>query len=188
MDLIVGATGYLGSEISRLLSLRGRSVRGLVRKSSPVGMIRKLKENSVELYNADLKDRQSLHRACVGAQTVISTATALRSTRDEDDLESVDYQGHLNLIEAAVAAGVKRFIYISYPALVDGVDAGTFAKRAVEKRLMSCGLDFTIIRPSFLMEFWLSPAMGFNFLASSIGNENNLSFCNHSVLRNLSKT
>jgi nucleoside-diphosphate-sugar epimerase len=49
MDLIVGATGYLGIEIGRFLTLRGRSVRGLYRKNSSVGMVRKLKENSIEL-------------------------------------------------------------------------------------------------------------------------------------------
>ena len=49
MDLIEGATGYLGIEIGRFLTLRGRSVRGLYRKNSSVGMVRKLKENSIEL-------------------------------------------------------------------------------------------------------------------------------------------
>ncbi len=163
MDLIVGATGYLGSEIGQILSSIGRSVRGLYRKNSTAGMIRKLKENSIELVEGDLRDINSLYRACRGVKTIISTATAIHSLNGEDNFESVDYFGHLNLVEAAIDAGVQRFIFFSYPEMLQGPDPASRAKRLIEKRLKDSGLNYTILRPSYLMEFWLCPAMGFNY-------------------------
>jgi len=114
-----------------------------------------------ELVRGDLKDRPSLDVACRGASAVISTASSTMSRQEGDSIESVDRQGQLALIEAAAAAGVKHFILISFPSVETAFPLQS-AKRAVEERLQQSGMTYTILRPSFFTEVWLSPALGFD--------------------------
>ena len=62
--------------------------------------------------------------------------------------------------DAAQAAGVERFIYTSFTP--DSDFPLRNAKRAVEGYLKDSGLVYTILRPSYFTEFWLSPAVGFD--------------------------
>src|SRR2546429_443986 len=68
----------------------------------------------------------------------------------------------MRLVDAAKAAGVARFLYVSYS---HGIDVGcplATAKRAVEDHLKRSGMTYTILAPSVFMEIWLSPALGFD--------------------------
>ncbi len=56
------------------------------------------------------------------------------SRQEGDSIESVDRQGQLALIDAAAAAGVKRFILVSFPSVEVDFPLQS-AKRAVEERL-----------------------------------------------------
>ena len=161
MILVVGATGLLGGEICRLLTQRGTPVRALVRGTSSADRVARLKSVGAEHVRGDLKDRQSLDAACRGASAVISTASSTVSRQEGDSIESVDRLGQLGLSDAATAAGVKRFILVSFPS-VDVDFPLQSAKRAVEERLRRSGMTFTILRPTFFAEVWLSPALGFD--------------------------
>jgi NADH dehydrogenase len=166
MNLVVGATGFLGSEICRRLIARGKPVRALVRRSADPAKIDNLKRSGAELVYGDLRNRASLDSACKGASAVITTATTTASRQPGDSIEVTDRDGQLSLIEAARAAGVRHFVYVSYSG---GVDKGpdpcplTVAKRTVERKLRNSGLAYTILRPSFFSEIWLSPPLGFDF-------------------------
>ena len=161
MILVVGATGSLGGEICRLLSQRGKPVRALVRKTSNPDKVAGLKAAGAEPVRGDLKDPRSLDAACGGASAVISTASSTMSRQEGDSIESVDREGQLNLIAAAAAAGVKRFILVSFPSVEVDFPLQS-AKRAVEERLRRSGMTYTILRPTFYTEVWLSPALGFD--------------------------
>jgi NADH dehydrogenase len=118
-------------------------------------------ENNVELAWGDLKDPASLRAACEGVTAVLSTASSTFSRQLGDSIDAVDRQGQLNLIEAARAAGVKHFVFVSfYPIAVDF--ALQRAKRTVEQALISCGLAYTILRPTYFMEVWFGPEGGFD--------------------------
>jgi len=67
----------------------------------------------------------------------------------------------LNLVDAAKAANVSRFVLISFPP-VDAEFPLQAAKRRVEEHLKSGGLTYAILQPTFFMEVWLSPALGFD--------------------------
>jgi uncharacterized protein YbjT (DUF2867 family) len=67
------------------------------------------------------------------------------------------------LIAAAQAADVPRLIYVSFSGHIDLDFPLRNAKRAVERRLRDSGLIYTILRPSYFMETWLSPAAGFDY-------------------------
>src|SRR2546426_22541 len=161
MVLVVGATGSRGGEICSLLSGRGKRVRALVRETWNPDKVASLKAAGAEPVRGDLKDRHSLDAACRGASAVISTASSTMSRQEGDSIESVDRQGQLSLIDAAIAAGVKRFILISFP-IVEANFPLQAAKRAVEERLRRSGMTYTILWPTFFTEVWLSPALGFD--------------------------
>jgi NADH dehydrogenase len=73
----------------------------------------------------------------------------------------VDELGQLNLLEAARASGVRHFIFVSFPPMPEDCPLQQ-AKRKVEQRLIGSGLTYTILQPTFFMEVWLSPALGFD--------------------------
>lgn len=162
MILVVGATGFLGSSVVARLSAAGHAIRALVRATSDPVKRDLLTTLGATLVEGDLKDPASLQRACAGADTVISTASATLSRGGGDNLATVDRQGQLNLVEAAEKARVRHVIYVSFSGSNDQVFPLSEAKRFIEKRLQSGRVRYTIVRPSFFMEVWLSPMLGFD--------------------------
>jgi len=165
MYLVVGATGPvgLGGEICRQLRAAGQAVRALIRPTANADRVAYLARIGVELVPGDLKDRRSLDEACQGIETVISTASMMVSSQKGDTVENVDGTGQTNLVDAANAAGVASFVYFSFSKHIDRDFPFRNAKRAVEQRLKDSRLVHTILRPTFLMEVWLSPIAGFDF-------------------------
>ena len=161
MNLVVGATGLLGNEICRLLAAEGKPARALVRPTSDQSKVAQLESLNVEIALGDLKNRPSLDAACRGASVVISTASSTLSRQEGDSIQTVDLEGQLNLIDAAKAANVGRFVLVSFPQ-VDVEFPLQDAKRAVEDHLKNSGLGYTILQPTCFMEVWLSPALGFD--------------------------
>jgi uncharacterized protein YbjT (DUF2867 family) len=168
MICVAGATGFLGREICRRLTAQGRSVRALIRPTSDPDAVEQLRRWGAETVEADLKNRATLDAACRGAETVISTVTATRSRQPDDGIEATDQQGQLNLVDAAAAAGVRHFVYVSYSGGIDSDDPLTRAKRAVEERVRGSGMGYTILRPSYFMEVWLSPRLGFDYANGNV--------------------
>jgi len=163
MIFVAGATGFLGGEICRRLVASGESVRGLIRPTSDPGVVDRLRALGVETVVGDVRDRASLDAACRGARIVVSTVTTTRSRQPGDSIEATDETGQLNLVDAARDAGVERFVFVSYSRQLDDDGPLTRAKRTVEERLRESGMTWTILRPSYFMEVWLSPNVGFDF-------------------------
>jgi len=161
MNLVVGSTGLLGGEICRVLAAEGKSVRGLVRSTSDRAKVERLQGFGAETVLGDLKDQPSLVAACRGVSAVISTVSATLSRQEGDSIESVDRDGQLALIDAAKAAGVNQFVLVSFPNMNVEFPLQT-AKREVEQHLRKSGMTYTILQPSFFMEVWLSPGLGFD--------------------------
>lgn len=162
MILVAGATGYLGTEICRLLRERGAQVRALVRPTSSPEKVDRLRSLGVGLITGDLKDPRSLDTACKGVDTVISTASTTISRQPDDSIQRVDRDGQLALVDAAVANGVRRYVFVSFSGNLDLTCELQSAKRTVEHAVRESGMTYTILRPSFFIEVWLSPAFGFD--------------------------
>ena len=162
MILVAGATGLVGSAVCQELARRGETVRALVRATSAKEKLEALRSAGAELCVGDLKDPGSLSSACHGVDAVVSTASSTLSRQSGDSIESVDAAGQLNLVHAAEAAGIGRFVFVSFrrPRAISFPLAD--AKRQVEEAIAS--LNFTIIQASWFMEVWLSPALGFDYL------------------------
>ena len=113
----------------------------------------------------DLKNRSSLDSACEGIKTVITTATSAKRGGD-DTPTTVDLVGNRNLIEAAKAAGVKQFIFVS-ANIADPKSPIPLmqAKGITEDNLRKSGLPYTIIAPDAFMEVWIALVVGVPALA-----------------------
>ena len=146
--LVVGATGTLGRQIVRHAIDQGHQVRCLVRSQRKAAF---LKEWGAELVGGTLRDKSTIITALEGMDAVIDAATA-RAT-DSASIKQVDWDGKVNLIQAAKTAGVDRFIFFSilnaekYPnvPLME-------IKRCTEKFLAESGLKYTILRPCGFMQ------------------------------------
>jgi uncharacterized protein YbjT (DUF2867 family) len=165
MILVVGATGTLGMEICRRLVSAGKPFRAMVRSTSDPAKKEALNQLGSQLAEGDLKDGSSLLRACAGATAVITTPTAILSQQQGDTFDSVDLRGQMQLIDAARAAKVGHFIFVSVSGnlLKHRDNPLCAAKQAVENHLRQSGLTYTILRPTFFTEIWLSPHLGFDF-------------------------
>lgn len=164
MILVAGATGMVGGEVCRLLRKEGEPVRALVRATAKAEKVEGLRALGCEVVTGDLLDAASLGRACTGAEAVVSTVSAMPFSWDppRNTVTSVDLDGQRRLIDAAAAARVKRFLLLTFSGHIDRPFPLRDAKRAAEAHLRQSGVPYTILRPSFFSEVWLSPAVGFD--------------------------
>lgn len=157
MILVVGATGKLGGRVTRELIRGGHSVRILVRQGSEYGS---LVELGAQPIMGDLKDPESLRRACAGVATVITTANS-SARGGADTVDSVDVQGNRALIDAASVAGAEHFIFISALGASEQSPVPFMrAKAATEAHLKASGLGYTILEPNIFMEVWVGMLVG----------------------------
>ncbi len=108
MDLISGATGFIGQRLFHALQADGLQCRRLVRKQLP----------GADSHTADLADKTALTAACSGIEKVFHCAGYAHafSSDSGNDLEKqwqVNFEGTRNLVEAAGQAGVRRFLFLS---------------------------------------------------------------------------
>ena len=166
--LVVGATGLAGAKICDLLAGQGRPVRGLVRSTSDPEKTAALEKNGVELVVGDLKDHASLDKACAGVDAIVSTASSTLSRQEGDTIESVDRGGQIALVDTAAAAGVGRFVFVSFRDSPSNPFSLTQAKRAVESHLARSRMAYSVLQASYFMEVWLGPALGFDYAAGKV--------------------
>jgi len=164
MILVVGATGLVGGEVCRRLAARGIPTRALVRATSDPVKVEALKALDFEVVEGDLRDAASLTDACRGVSAVIDTVSSMPFAYEAgvNDITTTDMEGSLHLVDAARAAGVQHVVYTSFSGNIDLDFPLRNAKRTVEAYLKLSGMTYTILRPSYFMEVWLSPAVGFD--------------------------
>jgi NADH dehydrogenase len=143
--------------IARQLLAQGHPVRVLVRPQSDYSA---LVAAGAEPALGDLKDRPSLDLACAGVSAVISTANAAQRGGD-DSIDSVDLHGNRSLIDAAAAAGVGQFIFVSALGSTADSPVPLFrAKAASEAHLRDSGVPYTIMAPDVFMDVWFAIVIG----------------------------
>jgi uncharacterized protein YbjT (DUF2867 family) len=153
MELVVGASGQVGSAVVRQLAGRGVPVRAFVRSDSRRDFLRELPD--VEVVIGDLLEPATVRSAVQGCRHVIATANGV-TPRKRADHGRVERVGYPTLIDAAREAGIERFVYLSQPMAEGGGLAMQRDKRAVETALRASGLDFAVVRPGAFMESWLA--------------------------------
>ena len=111
MNLVTGATGFVGSHVVSQLLARGEKVRVLVRSSSST---KNLEGVEVEAVRGDLTDRASLKAAMAGCRRVYHVAADYRLwALDPSALYLNNVVGTRNVLEIAREAKVERMVYTS---------------------------------------------------------------------------
>lgn len=167
MILVAGATGVLGGLICQRLRDRGEAVRALVRPTSGVEKVERLRALGVEICRGDLRDAASLDEAARGADVVISTVSMIATAQAGDSFEGTDSAGTRALVDAAKRNGASQFIYISFDVERYPDSPLASAKRDVELHLRESGLPYTVIQSSLFMEIWLGPHLGVDAAAGT---------------------
>lgn len=110
MNLITGATGLLGSHIAEQLTAADRPVRVLVRPTSDTRFLDALK---VDKAVGDVTNPDSLPGALAGVKCVYHAAAQVGDWGPWRRFAAITIDGTANMIAAAQAAGVERFLHIS---------------------------------------------------------------------------
>ncbi|MBM3933028.1 MAG: complex I NDUFA9 subunit family protein [SAR202 cluster bacterium] len=143
MILVTGPTGFVGRRVVGQLHALGIPTRALVRSTSRTAA---LPREGIELAQGDVLDAESLAKACVGADAVIHLAAVIRQ-KGKLSFQSVNYGGARNLLAAAKAAGVKRFIYAStIGATSDASIPYLYSRWMAEQEIARSGVPYTIVR------------------------------------------
>ena len=151
--LVTGATGRQGGAAARALVSAGHRVRALTRRPE-TRAAQALAALGVELAPGSFDDAASLARALEGMDAVFAISTPFDSP--EGPLAE-DRQG-IALLEAAARAAVRHIVYTSAANADRDTGIPHFqSKRAVELRLATTGIPFTILAPASFMENLLVP-------------------------------
>jgi nucleoside-diphosphate-sugar epimerase len=125
--LVTGATGFIGSHLAERLVREGVQVRALVRSPEKGQRLAGL---GVELVQGDVTAPESLQEAVEGCQLVFHAAARVSESGDQAQVWAVNVEGTRNVVKAAIAAGVERFIHLSSCAVYGslqqhGIDEST---------------------------------------------------------------
>jgi dihydroflavonol-4-reductase len=122
--LVTGATGFVGSHVTRLLVERGDDVRATVRPRSDV---RSLEQLGVDTVRADVRDRRAVRQAMRDVDRVFHAAgtTNLRLARER--VFALNVEGSRIVLEEALRAGVERVVYTSSVAAIGPAASGSTA-------------------------------------------------------------
>jgi dihydroflavonol-4-reductase len=108
MILITGATGFLGRNLCELLLQKNYSVRVLARSTSDVSFL-----SRAEIAYGDVTDYGSVQAAIRGCEMVVHAAALFRFWGPLEPFEHTNVRGTRNVLRAAVAEKVTRFIHVS---------------------------------------------------------------------------
>jgi uncharacterized protein YbjT (DUF2867 family) len=139
--LMVGATGKYASHVIPELKQRDVTIRALVRNKNKIDMAQQ--QGADEVVVGDLGDADSLYAAASEVEGVFHLNPAF--SPNEADLG-------VAMVEAAKAAGVRKFVFSSviHPSI--SALSNHAAKRPVEEALCESGMQFTILQPTMFMQ------------------------------------
>ncbi len=180
--LITGATGLLGGNTLRLMAADKRfELRALVREKSNRAAFAGL---DAEPAPGDIRDRASLDKAVKGCEYLIHAAASVSQWRpNRAMMREVNVEGTRNVLAAALAAGVKRVVYVS---TVDTLGLSSLERPADETcehesmaafgnpyidtkyeaeqaalEIARQGLDLVIVKPTYMIGEWdVKPSSG----------------------------
>lgn len=148
MIVVTGGSGYIGSHIVERLVENGKPVRVMVRNRERAEKEGRLEGLGVEWVDADVTQPVTLSRAMEGARAVIHTV-AIAVEKGGKTYEEINYQGTVNVVQAAKEQNVRRFINLSQlGANADLPYRFLASKGRAQDHVAASGLDWTAFRPS----------------------------------------
>ena len=120
--LVMGASGFLGSHVTRQLVERGDQVRVWIRESSSTAAFDDL---DVERHVGELGDADAMRTAMKGVDTVFYCIVDARAwLRDPAPLFATNVEGLRHALDVAVDVGVAKFVFCSTVGTIAIADSG----------------------------------------------------------------
>ena len=145
MELVAGATGYIGARLTARLVSEGRPVRALARHPERVAPV-----PGVDPVAGDLTDGAGLGDALDGVVTAYYLVHSMEAA-DDDDFAERDRRMALRFGEAARKAGVQRIVYLGGIAPEGRVSRHLASRLEVERILLDAVPDSTALRASIVV-------------------------------------
>jgi uncharacterized protein YbjT (DUF2867 family) len=146
---LTGGTGFVGRAVITALRARGYAVRCLVRRGSEPDL-RGLE--AIERVQGDVLSAATLERDMDGCDTVVHLVGIIREEPATlSTFERIHTQGTINVLEAAAATGVRRYLHMSALGVRPNARARYHrSKWAAEEAVRASPLPWTIFRPSII--------------------------------------
>jgi NADH dehydrogenase len=146
--LVTGGAGFVGNNVIAKLVAQGRPVRAAVRRPEKAQKRLGQYGDKIEIVAGDVSKPDDWPRLMQGVSAVIHTV-AVSMEKGTQTYESINYQGTVHVVDAALGAGVSRFINISQ----NGADATLpyrflASKGKAQDYVAQSNLQWTAIRPS----------------------------------------
>jgi len=150
MILVTGASGYVGHNLVRRLVTAGHPVRALVHNPDKAQARLGALGGPIEIVQGDVTRPETLAPAMQGVSAVVHLV-AVAIEHGSATYERINFQGTVNVVDAAQAAGVRRLINMSQ----NGADSALpyrflASKGRAQDAVAASGLDWTALRPSVI--------------------------------------
>ncbi len=146
--LVTGAAGYIGNQIVKKLVTLGHPVRALVRRSAKAQLRLREVAANIEIVEGDVTMPASLPPVMENVSAVIHLVAIAMEKRGQT-YEEVNLQGTVNVLDAAQAAGVKRFINMSQNGARSDLPYRFLASKGrAQEYVAASTLQWTALRPS----------------------------------------
>lgn len=144
---VAGSTGYMGRRLVQSLTARGHRVRALVR---PASLSRA--PEGCEVVAGDALDGATFAAAVQPGGTFVQlVGVSHPSPAKARQFRTVDLVSTRASLQAAVAAGVTHFIYVSVAQPAPVMKAYQAARGEAEEAITASGLTATIVRPWYVL-------------------------------------
>jgi uncharacterized protein YbjT (DUF2867 family) len=145
MILVTGGSGFIGRRVVARLVDGGHKVRVLARGQRHADL-----PAAVEVAQGSVVSGEGMPEAMAGADKVVHLVAIIRESADQT-FQAVIRRGTEHVVEAAKAASVTKFVYVS---AIGARDDPTYpyleAKWQAERTVELSGLNYTILRPSIV--------------------------------------
>lgn len=139
--LAFGASGKTAGMVVPALAACGAHVRGFVQKEADAGQAQQ--HGATEVAVGDMTDRPSVERAMAGIERVFYIGPAFMPREADTGCA---------IVEAAVKAGVRRFVFSSVIHPVLSGLTNHAAKAPVEEAVLDSGMEYAFLHPGLFFQ------------------------------------
>jgi uncharacterized protein YbjT (DUF2867 family) len=163
--LVIGASGFVGSYLTRQLVADGYMIRCLARNPDKV---KDLANSGCGTVKGDISDLSSIQQALQSMDAVyisIHTLAPQHANTADQDFMDIELNGLQNIVNGCKMQNVRRLIYVTYIGIsADTTDAWTRGRWKAQQYLLSSGLDITVIQPGMIVGIG---GQGFNMVLAN---------------------